>query len=89
MIIGIDEAGRGPLAGPVVAAAVILKTHSFKSRIDDSKKLTAAQRERAFLELIGKSTFGIGIVNEKVIDTVNIYHATRIAMELAVQQLMQ
>jgi ribonuclease HII len=88
LIIGIDEAGRGPLAGPVVAAAVILKTHSFKNRIDDSKKLTPQQRERAFLEIAVKSVFGIGIVNEKVIDEVNIYQATLIAMELAVEQLM-
>jgi ribonuclease HII len=88
LIIGIDEAGRGPLAGPVVAAAVILTTHSFRNRIDDSKKLTSIQRERAFLELAGKSLFGIGTVSEQVIDRVNIYHATRIAMEIAVERLL-
>lgn len=89
MIIGIDEAGRGPLAGPVVAAAVILTTHSFKNRIDDSKKLTPAQRERAFLEIAEKSLFGIGIVNEQVIDRINIYQASRVAMEIAVERLLQ
>jgi ribonuclease HII len=88
-IIGIDEAGRGPLAGPVVAAAVILTTHSFNNRVDDSKQLTFIQRERAFLEIIEKSLFGIGVVNEQVIDRVNIYQASRIAMEIAVERLME
>lgn len=88
LIIGLDEAGRGPLAGPVVAAAVTLKTTRFKNRIDDSKKLTAQARERAFLEIINKSTFGIGIVNEKIIDRLDILAATRIAMEEAVMALM-
>jgi ribonuclease HII len=88
LIIGVDEAGRGPLAGPVVAAAVILTTHSFRNRVDDSKKLTPIQRERAFLEIAENSLFGLGIVNEQVIDRVNIYQATRIAMEIAVQRLL-
>ncbi|MCX5705265.1 MAG: ribonuclease HII [Candidatus Omnitrophica bacterium] len=88
LIIGVDEAGRGPLAGPVVAAAVALKTTRFKNRIDDSKKLTASAREKAFLEIIKKSSFGIGIVNERVIDRVNIAVATRIAMEEAVSSLL-
>ncbi len=88
-VIGVDEAGRGPLAGPVVAAAVSLK-HSarFKNRIDDSKKLTQPQRESAYLEIIKKSLFGIGIVNEKIIDSLNILVATRIAMEEAIQSLL-
>jgi ribonuclease HII len=88
LIIGIDEAGRGPLAGPVVAAAVWLKTFSFHNRIDDSKKLSAIQREKAFLEIIDKSVFGIGIINEKVIDRVNILVATQMAMEKATDQLL-
>lgn len=87
-IIGVDEAGRGPLAGPVVAAAVALNTYSFKNRIDDSKKLTFKARERAFLEIIDKSVFGLGIVNEKIIDRINILEATRIAMEEAVSSLL-
>lgn len=89
LIIGVDEAGRGPLAGPVVAAAVALKTHRFKNRIDDSKKLTASSRERAFREIIKKSVFGIGIVNERIIDRVNILEATRIAMEQAIASLIE
>jgi len=87
LVIGVDEAGRGPLAGPVVAAAVNLKTNRFKNRIDDSKKLTSRARERAFFEIIHKSKFGIGIVNELVIDRINIYQATRLAMEQAIAML--
>lgn len=88
MIIGVDEAGRGPLAGPVVAAAVTLKTASFKNRIDDSKKLTSLQREKAFPEIIQKSVFGIGVINEKIIDRLNISVATRRAMEAAILTLL-
>jgi ribonuclease HII len=87
-IIGIDEVGIGPLAGPVVAAAVTLNSVRFKNRIDDSKKLTPAQRERAFLEIIEKSVFGVGIINEKVIDRLNILGATRVAMEEALKELV-
>ena len=86
-IIGVDEVGVGPLAGPVVAAAVMLKAKRFKNRIDDSKQLTSAQREKAFFEIIEHAFFGIGIVNEKIIDRVNILEATRIAMEEAVRKL--
>lgn len=89
LIIGVDEAGRGPLAGPVVAAAVALENLQFKNRIDDSKKLTAIQRQKAFLEIVKRSIFGIGIVNEKIIDRVNILAATRIAMEDAVAALIK
>ena len=87
LIVGVDEAGRGPLAGPVVAAAVLLNTHCFENRIDDSKKLTPRAREKAFFEIIRKSEFGIGIVDEKVIDRINILQATRLAMRQAVNAL--
>ena len=87
LIIGLDEAGRGPLAGPVVASAVWLKSFSFQNRIDDSKKLSRVQRENAFLEIIDKSVFGIGLINERVIDRVNILVATQMAMERAVDEL--
>ncbi|MBU1998767.1 MAG: ribonuclease HII [Candidatus Omnitrophota bacterium] len=87
VIIGVDEVGRGPLAGPVVAAAVSLKSFAFKSRIDDSKKLSARQREEAFLEIITNSVFGIGMVSEKVIDRINILEATKIAMQEAIRKL--
>lgn len=88
LIIGVDEAGRGPLAGPVVAAAVALNTHRFKNRIDDSKKLTSLGREKAFQEIVNKSVFGIGIIDERIIDRVNILNATRLAMEHAVSSLV-
>ena len=89
LIIGVDEVGRGPLAGPVVAAAVTLKTHRFKNRIDDSKKLTPISREKAFLEIIHKSIFGLGIVSENIIDRLNILVATRLAMEQAISSLLE
>ncbi len=87
IIAGVDEAGRGPLAGPVVAGAVILKVFSFRETIDDSKKLSAIKRERAYAEILEKAFVGIGIVDEKEIDRINIYHATIKAMELAVSNL--
>ncbi|MEW6101001.1 MAG: ribonuclease HII [Candidatus Omnitrophota bacterium] len=88
IIIGVDEAGRGPLAGPVVAAAVALRKYNFKNRIDDSKKLSATLREKAFSEIIQNSSFGLGIVNERVIDEINILRATRVAMEQAISFLL-
>lgn len=87
-VIGVDEAGRGPLAGPVVAAAVALKPFRFKNRIDDSKKLTSKGREKAFPEIIKKSIFGVGIINEKIIDRINIHEASRLAMEQAILSLL-
>lgn len=89
LVIGVDEAGRGPLAGPVVAAAVALLSHRFKNRIDDSKKLTSSLREKAFPEIIAKSVFGVAIVGEKVIDRVNILKATSLAMERSIALLME
>jgi ribonuclease HII len=87
LIVGVDEAGRGPLAGPVVAAAVTLKTSHFKNLIDDSKKLTPRQRDKAFLEIEKKAVFGLGVVSEKIIDHLNILVATRLAMEKAIAEL--
>jgi ribonuclease HII len=88
VIVGVDEAGRGPLAGPVVVGAVILKTHRFVSRIDDSKKLTAAQRSKAFEEIIEKSYYAAGIMNQGVVDSVNIAVAAHLAVDEAVARLM-
>lgn len=89
LVVGVDEAGRGPLAGPVVAAAVALKTSRFKNRIDDSKKLTFQARGRAFGEITRKSIFGVSVVSEKVIDRINIFEATRQAMREAVRSLAE
>ena len=88
VIAGVDEAGRGPLAGPVVAGAVILKTTDFTQRVDDSKKLTAKQRERAFCELAHKSIFAVGLVDSYTIDKINIANATILAMKRALFNLL-
>jgi ribonuclease HII len=82
---GIDEAGRGPLAGPVVSACVILPKGLIIPGIDDSKKLTAVKREELF-EQINKNavSIGVGIIENSRIDTVNIYNATKEAMVQAV-----
>ncbi|MDD5130926.1 MAG: ribonuclease HII [Candidatus Omnitrophica bacterium] len=87
LIIGVDEAGRGPLAGPVVAAAVWLKDFNFAHRIDDSKKLTPAKRKAAFSEIKSKSLYTIAAVNHIKIDQVNILQATILAMQKALAGL--
>jgi len=87
-IVGVDEAGRGPLAGPVVAAAVLLQETQFQNRICDSKKITALQREKAFFEIFEKGFVGIGMICEKVIDEQNILRATFYAMNRAVVDLV-
>jgi len=87
LIAGVDEAGRGPLAGPVVAGAVILKSLRFKAVIDDSKKLSPKGRESAYREIFKKALVGVGVVDEKVIDMINIYQATLLAMKKAVAAL--
>ena len=86
-LAGIDEAGRGPLAGPVVAAAVILLNPEVLSGINDSKKLSAARREELYTRIARVSIVGIGVVDEKQIDELNIYQATRLAMKKAVLNL--
>lgn len=86
---GIDEAGRGPLAGPVVASACILPPNFQLAGLNDSKKLTAAQRKRYFESLTQDSSvhYGIGIVCHETIDTINILEATKLAMCKAIQDL--
>jgi len=88
LIAGIDEAGRGPLAGPVVAACVILPFHRKIKGVKDSKLMTAKAREKAYEEILGKChDFGVGIVDHEIINTIGIYKATKLAMERAVQDL--
>ncbi|WP_417622192.1 ribonuclease HII [Parasphingorhabdus sp.] len=87
MIAGVDEAGRGPLAGPVVAAAVILPDgHAIKG-LDDSKKLTAARRARLESEILDCTRFSVAQCSEVEIDDINILQATMLAMTRAVEGL--
>ena len=86
-VAGVDEAGRGPLAGPVVAAAVILPARGVPRGIDDSKKLSAAERARLHDRLRDCATIGVGIVEADEIDRLNIFWATMKAMSLAVEAL--
>ncbi len=87
-IAGLDEAGRGPLAGPVVAAAVVLPPDLFIPGVTDSKQVPEQERERLYDVIRGQAVcYGIGIVDERTIDEVNIYQATIIAMERALQAL--
>lgn len=88
LIAGIDEAGRGPLAGPVVAAAVILKKGVIMHHVDDSKALTEKQRQRALEEIKANAlSIGIAVVSPEEIDRINIYRAAKQAMISAIQQL--
>jgi ribonuclease HII len=86
-VAGVDEAGRGPLAGPVVAAAVILPAKGVPRGLDDSKKLSASERERLHGRLMDCAIVGVGIVEADEIDSLNIYWATMKAMTLAVEAL--
>ena len=87
-IAGIDEAGRGPLAGPVVSAAVILPTAFHDPEITDSKKLSPQKRERLFVKIYARAvSVGIGIVDPVVIDRINILQASLLAMAMAVKNL--
>ena len=86
-VCGIDEAGRGPWAGPVVAAAVILDPQNFPAGLNDSKKLTEAKREILFAEIMASAKVGIGTGDEARIDRDNILAATLWAMAEAVRDL--
>lgn len=85
-IVGVDEAGRGPLAGPVVAAAVLL-CKPRPAGIGDSKKLTAERRALLEERIRRRCAWGIGVVEVEAIDRLNIFHATMLAMSLAVARL--
>ena len=88
LIAGIDEAGRGPLAGPVVAAAVILPKHALIEGVNDSKKLSEKKREKVYEDIISNAiAWGVGIVDNNIIDEINILNATRLAMHNAIEEL--
>lgn len=87
-IAGVDEAGRGPLAGPVVAAAVIFPKEFIIERVDDSKKCTVKQREELFPLIMEHAiSVGVGIVDHEVIDRVNILQATILAMRKSLENM--
>ncbi|MGG1574423.1 ribonuclease HII [Fictibacillus sp. NRS-1165] len=88
MIAGLDEAGRGPLAGPVIAAAAILKPGTYIAGLNDSKMLSESRREDLFEEIMKNTvSVGIGLVTAQEIDEINIYQASRKAMVKAVKAL--
>jgi ribonuclease HII len=87
LVCGIDEAGRGPWAGPVVASAVILNQNNFPQGLNDSKKLSPEKREALFDPIMNSADVGIGIVRAAEIDAINILQATYLAMARAMQNL--
>ena len=88
LIVGVDEAGRGPLAGPVVAAAVVL-CKPCPAGLDDSKKLSRARRSEIEPQILRRCAWGIGVVDVEAIDRLNIFGATMLAMTLAVARLVE
>lgn len=87
-ICGIDEAGRGPLAGPVVVGAVILPADSLIEGVNDSKKISEKKRERVFEEIVNTAiSYSTGIVDQKTIDEINILNATKLAVKKAIESL--
>lgn len=93
-LIGVDEAGRGPLAGPVVSSAVAVKakdflkiTQKFKSKIKDSKKLTFSNRIDAYSEIRNNLKVGLGICGPAIIDKINILQAAKLSMQRAISSL--
>ncbi len=88
-LIGIDEAGRGPLAGPVVACALILPENFNDSRLNDSKKMTHSARESLYPKLKKESLWAFGLGQVDLIDSVNILQATHKAMHMALQNLLR
>lgn len=88
LIAGVDEVGRGPLIGSVVAAAVILPSGFYMSEINDSKKLSEKKREELYPIIMEKAvSVGVGVVDSETIDKVNILNATKMAMKMAINNL--
>ncbi len=89
VVAGVDEAGRGPLAGPVVAAAVIIDQNNLIKGIKDSKKLSKNKREELYIKITQNYVWSIGVVEPKEIDEINILEATKKACVLAVEGLIK
>ena len=87
IIAGVDEAGRGPLAGPVVAAAVIVDQANLIEGIKDSKKLSKRKREELYTKITEHYLWAVGVVSPKEIDEINILEATKKACVLAVEEI--
>lgn len=87
-ICGVDEVGRGPLVGPVVAAAIILPINYHLEGLNDSKKLSEKKREELYPKIIKDAiSYGVGMIDAKTIDEINIYEATKLAMYEAINSL--
>lgn len=87
-ICGIDEAGRGPLAGPVVVGAVIMPADSFIEGVNDSKKISEKKREKIYEQIIKEAiSYSVGIVDQNKIDEINILNATKLGLKLAIEGL--
>lgn len=87
-ICGIDEAGRGPLAGPVVIAAAIMPRYSMIEGVNDSKKVSEKKREALYETIINEAiSYGVGIIEPKEIDRINILNATKAGLTMAVKEL--
>ena len=87
-ICGIDEAGRGPLAGPVVVGAVIMPQDSFIEGVNDSKKVSEKKREKLYEQITEQAiSYSVGIVDQNKIDEINILNATKLALKIAVEGL--
>jgi ribonuclease HII len=89
LVVGIDEVGRGCIAGPVVAAAVILPLNKTHRMLKDSKIMTAQERQEAFQWIAKHCAYGVGIIHHRIIDQCNIYHATLIAMKKALINVLE
>ncbi len=87
-IAGVDEVGRGPLAGDLVVAATIMNLEDIVEGVNDSKKLTEKKREKLFPEVINKAlSYSIVHISPQIIDEINIYQATKLAMQKSIQEL--
>ena len=86
-IAGVDEVGRGPLVGPVVAACCVLPKDFVLEGLTDSKKISEKKREKYYEYLIEHTIYGVGIISPEVIDEVNIYEATKLAMIKAIDEV--